>query len=110
MLADPATNLLRINGEFTASFVLARCREVRAGSFRWVLRLDTSLSPDITIAARLRPGNEAILDYYLLPSIDALADRIRLAPENGLLLDVYRFADLSFFLNLVRRHALEEVA
>jgi hypothetical protein len=107
---DPATDLLTINDEFTASLVLARCREVGAGSLRWLFRLDTSLSPDITIAARLERGNEAILDYYLLPSIDALAESIRLAPENGLLLDVYRFEDLSVFYGLAHRRVVEEVA
>lgn len=107
---DSATHVLTINGEFTTSLVLARCRELRAGSFRWVLRLDTSLAPDVTIAARLQPGNEVILDYYLLPSIEALAERLRLAPENGLLLDVYRFEDLSFFLGLVHRKVIQEVA
>jgi len=108
--ADPSTGLLTINEEFTASLVLARCREIRAGSFRWLLRLDTSLAPDITIAARLQPGNESILDYYLLPGIDALAERVRLAPENGLLLDVYRFEDLSFFFKLAHRQTIEEAA
>ena len=107
---DSATQILMINGEFTASLVLARCREERIGSYRWILRLDTSLAPDVTIAARLQPGNELILDYYLFPSIDALAERLRLAPENGLLLDVYRFEDLSFFLNLAQRQAIQEVA
>ena len=107
---DAATDLLTINEEFTASLVLARCREVRAGSFRWFLRLDTSLAPDITIAARMEPGNQAILDYYLLPSIDALSQQLRLAPENGFVLDVYRFTDLAFFLGLARRRTIEEVA
>jgi DNA invertase Pin-like site-specific DNA recombinase len=102
--------LLTVNEEFTADLVLGRCREVSPGNYRWLLRLDTSLAPDITIAARLAPGNASILDYYLLPSIDALAERLRLAPQNGFLLDVYRFEDLSFFFNLTRRRAIEEAA
>ena len=104
------SGLLTVNGEFTTSLVLGRCREVSPGTFRWLLRLDTSLTPDITIAARLAPGNESILDYYLLPSIDALGEQLRLAPQNGFLLDVYRFEDLSFFFRLVRRHTIEEAA
>ena len=31
----PATDLLTINGEFTASIVVVRCRETAAGSLRW---------------------------------------------------------------------------
>jgi DNA invertase Pin-like site-specific DNA recombinase len=107
---DPATDILTINEEFTASLLLARCREIRPGTFRWLLRLDTSLAPDITIAARMQPGNQAILDYYLLPNIDALSKQIRLASENGFVLDVYRFTDLSFFMGLARRRSIEEVA
>ena len=107
---DSTTDMLTINEEFTASLVLARCRELPTGTYRWLLRLDTSRSPDITIAARMRARNQAILDYYLLPNIDALSEQLRLAPENGFVLDVYRFADLSFFIGLARRQAIEEVA
>ena len=106
---DPTTDTLTVNDEFTTSLVLARCRETQRGNFRWVMRLDASLAPDITIGApRLAAGNESILDYYLFPSIDALAERIRLAPENGFVLDVYRFDDLSFFFSLCRRQTIEE--
>ena len=104
------SDLLRVNDEFTVSIVLARCREIRAGTFRWLLRLDTSLAPDITLAARLQPDNQEILDYYLFPGIDSLAERLRLAPQNSFILDVYRFEDLSFFFDLARRHNLEEAA
>lgn len=107
---DQDTDLLTVNDEFTASLVLARCRETQGGGFRWLLRLDTSLAPDITIGARLAPGNETVLDYYLIPSIECLAVRICLAPENGFTLDVYRFADLSFFLGLARQSEIEDAA
>jgi DNA invertase Pin-like site-specific DNA recombinase len=107
---EPATGILTINEGFTASLILARCRQLRDGVFRWLLRLDTSLAPDITIAARMGPGNQSILDYYLLPNIDELTAQLRLAQDNGFVLDVYRFADLSFFFELGRRRAIEEVA
>jgi hypothetical protein len=106
---DPATDLLTVNREFTASLVLARCLHT-GGAFRWVIRLDTSLEPDITIAARMEPENASILDYYLFPNIEELSAQLRLAPENGFVLDVYRFSDLSFFFGLGRRHAIEEAA
>jgi hypothetical protein len=107
---DAATDLLTVNGEFTASLILARCRELGAGNLRWLLRLDTSLAPDITIAARLQPGNQTILDYYIFPSIDQLAEHLRLASDNGLLLDVYRFENLTFFFQLAHRRRIEEAA
>ncbi|HEY6349027.1 MAG TPA: recombinase family protein [Candidatus Angelobacter sp.] len=106
----PKTDVLTVNQEFTASLVLARCQQTRAGHHRWLVRLDNSLAPDLTIAARLYPGNQDILDYYLLPGLDTLSARLRLAPENGLTLDVYRFDNLNFFLRMGRRAALGEAA
>ncbi len=105
---NPDNDLLTINSEYTASLILARCRETAAGNHRWHLRFDESLEPDIIIAARLKPGNEEILDYYLLPRVDALATRINLRTDNGLVLDVYRFANLNFFMEIAQRTSVEE--
>ena len=105
--ANPKNDLLTINAEYTASLVLARCRETGTGSCRWLIRLDTSLHPDVMIAARLQPGNEEILDYYLLPSMDILTERLRLRQENGVVLDVYRFENLNFFMEMARRVRIE---
>ena len=104
------TDLLTINSEYTASLILSRCRETRAGNCRWQLRFDESLRPDIIIAARLQPGNEEILDYYLLPRLDVLAERLNLRPDNGLALDVYRFNNLNFFLEMAERVRIEGAA
>lgn len=106
----PKTDLLSINQEFTASLVLARCHQTRAGNHRWLVRLDNSLEPDVTVAARLCPGDDEILDYYLLPGMCDLSTKLRLAPHNGLLLDVYRFENLNFFVRMARRVALGEAA
>ncbi len=81
---------MKINSEYSASLILARCRETAAGNLRWHLRFDESLNPDIIIAARLKPGNEDIMDYYLMPRIDVLRERLNLKPHNGLMWDVYR--------------------
>lgn len=107
---DERSGILTINGDFTASVVVARCHESYTGSCRWLLRLERSLKPDVTVAVRLLPDNENILDYYLLPAIDVLARKLRLAPENAVVLDVYRFENLSFFLSLARRSHIEEAA
>jgi DNA invertase Pin-like site-specific DNA recombinase len=104
------TDLLTINSEYTASLILSRCRETRAGNCRWQLRFDESLRPDVIIAARLQPGNEEILDYYLLPRLDVLAERLSLRPANGLVLDVYRFNNLNFFLEMAERVRIEGAA
>jgi DNA invertase Pin-like site-specific DNA recombinase len=103
-------DLLSINCEYTASLILARCRETHAGNHRWHLRFDESLSPDIVLAARLQPGNEEILDYYLLPRLDVLTEHLSLRPDNGLIMDVYRFNNLNFFMEMAQRVRMEGTA
>src|SRR5262249_47165589 len=46
---DLNNDLISINNEFSVSVVIARCRQTQSGAYRWRLRLDTSLCPDITI-------------------------------------------------------------
>lgn len=104
---DAETDLLSINDEFCASIVIVRCQETETGRLRWKIRLDQGLRPDITIAVRMAPENQAIRDYYLLPWLDAGATPIlKLSPDNGVLLDAYRFDTLDAFFDLVRRTEL----
>lgn len=99
--------LVTINDEIAASVVIARCLETAAGGLRWKIRLDQGLKPDLTIAVRLEPGNVHIRDYYLLPWLEYGADpSLRLAPENGILLDTFRFDTLEAFYDLARRTEL----
>jgi DNA invertase Pin-like site-specific DNA recombinase len=100
---DPQTDLLSVNGEFTVSLVLSRCIQTPGGSSRWNIRFDSDLNPDITVAVRMNVGNTEPLDYYLLPSLDMHAEKIRLAEYNGLSLDVYRFDTLDHFCGMARR-------
>ena len=107
---DPATDLLTVNGEFTASIVVARCRHTKAGSRRWNIRLDTGLAPDLTVALRMDGVNEAVLDYYLLPLPILDTNRIRLAEANGLMLDAFRFETLEHFFAMAERALISEIA
>ncbi|RLK08436.1 recombinase family protein [Ruegeria conchae] len=106
----PKTDLLTINGEFTASLVIVRCSETNAGSLRWNIRFDMSLKPDITIAVRMDRPNQRPLDYYLLPSLDMTLPRIRLAEHNGLSLDAYRFETLDPLFDMAVHVPVPEVA
>nr|WP_263618785.1 recombinase family protein [Seohaeicola saemankumensis] len=106
----PRTDLLTINGEFTASLVIVRCNETNAGSLRWNIRFDMSLKPDITIAVRMDRPNQRPLDYYLLPSLDMTLPRIRLAEHNGLSLDAYRFETLEPLFDMAVHVPVPEVA
>lgn len=103
------TDLVLINDEFTISIVLARCEITAAGSLRWHIRFDAGLVPDITIAVRMDEANGAPRDYYLLPSIDMTVGRLKLAEQNGLSLDSYRFETLDFFYSLASRARISEV-
>ncbi len=107
---DAETDLLTINREFTTSLVLSRCRSTDAGSLRWLIRFDASLCPDITLAVRMTPDNQAMLDYYLLPQLDLQPARLRLADDNGLGLDCFRFASLDFFFGMAERVRLPVAA
>ena len=107
---DEATDLLTVNGEFTVSVVVARCRHTTAGSRRWKIRLDTGLAPDLTVALRMNDTNQSVLDYYLLPLPVLNADRIRLADENGPMLDVFRFKTLEFLFAMAERALITEIA
>lgn len=104
---DGRTGLLSINGQYSASLVLSRCMQTLAGSLRWLIRFEPTLLPDVTIAVRLAAGNSEVLDYYLFPRVDVLWDRLRLAPDNGVILDLYRFDNLAFFTSLARRVHME---
>jgi DNA invertase Pin-like site-specific DNA recombinase len=100
---DAATDLLVINREFSASLVLARCQTQENGRFRWKVRFDTSLVPDITIAVRLDQPNKAALDYYLLPRLDFGVAKISLAEHNTVELESYRFETLDYFFGMAER-------
>jgi DNA invertase Pin-like site-specific DNA recombinase len=107
---EPDTDVLIVNDEYRAAVVLSRCLETSGGASRWCVRFEHGHQVDITIAARMSPGNASIRDYYLLPAIDITRPRLRLAEDNGVMLDAYRFDDLSCFFALAERVRVEAVA
>ena len=106
---DPATDLLSINGEFTASLALARCH-LHDDRARWKIRFDTSLVPDITVAVRLDHANRLPLDYYLLPRLDFGQAGINLAERNPAQFESYRFDTLDYFHGMAERLRLRRAA
>ena len=106
---DDETDLITINGYVTVSIVLARYETTETGSPRWTIRLDRGLSPDVTIAVRLDASMKP-LDYYLLPSLDIHAERVRVAEENGIGLDSYRFESLEYFYGMAVQVRIEVAA
>lgn len=104
------TDLLIVNDEIRVSIVLCRHQSTMRGSSRWVIRLDGSLKPDLTVAVRMTEENDAIKDYYLLPSIDLSWENLRVAEENGVYLDAYRFDNLDFFFHMASRTPIQDAA
>ncbi len=107
---DPETDLLTVNDEFTVSLVIARCKPTPSGTFRWRIRFDASLQPDITVVARMGPEHANAFDYYVLPAIDYSANSLPTLEDNGFTLDAYRTDSLDSFLRLAGRVPLQEAA
>jgi hypothetical protein len=105
-----ATHRLLINGEYTASVVLSRCRRTGAGSLRWLVSIDQRVAPDITVLVRMDAENARPADYYLLPVMDRGAPRVILCECNGAHLDTYQFDTLHPFAALAARRPIEETA
>ena len=105
---DLKTDRVMVNGEFSLSVVVARCIETPTGLLRWNLRFDTSLAPDITVVVRMDSVNRAPLDYYLFPRIDAFSEKLRLAEDNALGLDAYRFDSLDLLYDIAKPIPLVE--
>lgn len=108
--SDAGTDLLTVNEEFTVSVVVARCKPTPSGSYRWLIRLDASLDPDVTIVTRMDPANRLPFDYYVLPSLDFAASNLPDREANGFSLDFYRVDMLDDFYALCARTPYAEAA
>jgi DNA invertase Pin-like site-specific DNA recombinase len=102
---DSRTKLLWINETLSIRVAVMRCRS-RKHPDRWIMRLSSPVSPDATVVARLKPGNETILDYFCIPlaaqnSLTQLTLRAMAASP----FDVYRYTDLAFLRDLVANGA-----
>lgn len=107
---DPATQLINVSSEFTASIIIARHTTTRAGSSRWKVRFDTGLRPDITIIVRMNAKNSDAHDYYILPMIDFRHSSLNLARRNQLAFEVYRFDGLERLFEMARRQKIGAAA
>ncbi len=107
---DATTDLLLINGQYSATMVLSRCRQTPAGSLRWLIHINERLAPDITILVRMDSANQRPADYYLLPIMDLDTPRLLLCEANGAHLDTYQFDNLDYFAAMAKRRKIEVAA
>lgn len=110
VVVDPATDLMTVNHELLISLVLCRCQVSMAGTKRWMIRIDLGLGPDITIAVRMTEGEESVLDYYILPTVEMTTPYLRLAESNPSSLEIYRFDTLEILAELSRRSTYRRAA
>jgi len=110
VVEDTACDLLTINDEFTVSLIIARCQQHDSDRCHWLLRFDTGLRPDYTVAVRMNQDNETIRDYYILPITDVNFQRLHLAEHNGALLDSYRCDSLDRLFDATRNVTLTQEA
>lgn len=94
------TNLLTINGLYSASMVLSRCRQTPTGSLRWLVRIGETTLADVVIVVRMDPANDQPSDYYLIPRLEIDWPKLLLHERNGAHIDTYRFDTLAFFLGM----------
>ena len=102
------SDLIEVNGEFSVSVVIVRCRHTTSGALRWQIRFDTGLKPGITVVIRMDANNRQPFDFYLFPWIDMANAGIRLAEDNGLGLDAYLFETLDSLYELAARTRITE--
>ena len=107
---DSDNDRVVVNDEFSLSVVIARCTQSATGLLRWKPRFDTSLMPDITIVIRMNEQNTAPLDYFLFPRLEIASQRLRLAEENSLSLDAYRFEQPDYLFELSSPVSILEAA
>ena len=110
VIHDEKSDMLLINGEYTASIVLTRCRQTQGCSPRWLIGFDEELAPDITVIVRMDLDNREPFDFYVLPRIDFSAPKARLGESNGVGIDTYRYESLGYFVSLAARVTIEVAA
>ena len=110
VIQEKDKGMLTLDDGLSVSIVIVRHQQTEAGSSRWLIRLDNGLKPDLTIAVRMESGNSSVRDFYLLPALDMTWDNLRLAEDNGVWLDAYRFESLDFFYGMARRCRVEDAA
>jgi DNA invertase Pin-like site-specific DNA recombinase len=106
---SPNADLLTINEELRVRYLTVRCCRAKRSEHRWFFRFDAAVPYDITIAARMNPQNQTVLDYFLVPRFENVPSQIYSGAISSVL-NIYRFGDLSVLKTLVRRTQFTEEA
>jgi hypothetical protein len=101
---------LWINDTYSASLRLIRCRHRGPGPTTWLVRINSSPPPDVTIIVRMDAANELPFDYYLFPRFGLDGSRLALRTANGCRIDTFRFDSLDFFKGMAVCQVIQEAA
>jgi hypothetical protein len=97
---DEETGLLLINGQYTVSFLMTRCRQTPAGTLRWLIDFSKRPISDVTVVVRMDVANQTPVDFFLLPRIGMLGSRLRLGECNGAEVETFRFDTLEYLVGM----------
>jgi len=98
---DARGQFLTVNENLNVRVGITRCRVIKRFN-SWKFQLISPWTPDVSIFARLAPGNETILDYFCVPASKEKRTQITVSPKTPPTCDVQQFEDLDFLQDLAR--------
>jgi len=96
---DVRGQFLTINENLNLRISITRCRELKRIK-SWRFQLSSPFKPDVTIFARLAPGNQTILDYFCVPRSKRNLAQITVSSPTPVTRDIDQFGDLTFLNDL----------
>ena len=96
---DVRGQFLTINENLIVRISITRCRSLRRIN-SWRFQLRSPAHPDVTVFARLAPGNETILDYFCVPRSKKNLAQITVSSLTPVTPDIEQFVDLTFLKDL----------
>jgi DNA invertase Pin-like site-specific DNA recombinase len=98
---DTRGQCLTVNENLNVRICITRCRAFKRFN-SWKLQLCSPWAPDVSIFARLTPGNEAILDYFCVPGSSEKRAQITVSPKTPPPHDIQQFTNLEFLQDLAK--------
>jgi DNA invertase Pin-like site-specific DNA recombinase len=98
---DTRGQLLTVNENLNVRVSITRCRAIKRFN-SWKFQLISPFTPDVSIFARLAPGNETILDYFCVPASKEKRTQLTVSPRTPTPRDVQQFDDLGFLQDFAK--------
>lgn len=98
----PGPGMLRLNDAVTVK-VAIRKEWVQYGGLAWTLPIGEHPAADILIIGRLKPPEQSIFDYFIIPAFSQLRGGLRARiSESVAYLELYHFKTLGLFIERFR--------